>query len=86
MDDIYKPGQKLLIETVTKYYTGTVTHVTPEVIKMIGVAWVADTGRLTEALRDEVYNEVEMYQNEVNIHRTGIISSTTVKTPPTEQI
>jgi hypothetical protein len=49
---MFKQGQDVLIETVTKYWVGTITEVGADWVRLEPAAWVADTGRYHEALRD----------------------------------
>lgn len=47
----YPYGGVMLIETVTKFYVGTVTDVLPQEIVLKDAAWIADTGRYNEFLK-----------------------------------
>ena len=52
-------GKAVYVETVTKFYTGRVVDVSPEFIALKDAAWIADTGRYTDALDSGEFNEVE---------------------------
>ena len=46
----YTIGEKYLIRTVTHYYTGLLTDVFEHELVLENAAWIADTGRYTQAL------------------------------------
>lgn len=49
-------------------------------------AWIADDGRLTQALANSEFNEVEIFPGgRVIIGRASIIDATEIKTIPTSQ-
>lgn len=52
-------GQKLFIRTVTYHLIGQVTKVVAGFFELEGAAWVADSGRFMNALRDGTLDEVE---------------------------
>ena len=52
-------GEDVYVETVTKFYTGRVVDVSPEFIALKDAAWIADTGRYTDALDSGEFSEVE---------------------------
>ena len=55
-------GKIVLIRTVTLYYTGRVVAVTPVEIAITDAAWIADTGRFSDALAvGGQFSEVEPY-------------------------
>lgn len=56
-------GEKVLIRTVTHYYTGEVTEVTPFRIRLKDACWIPDTGRLSTALKNGELSEIEPYPN-----------------------
>jgi hypothetical protein len=57
----YFHGKKVLIRTVTNYYTGQVEGATEQFIILSGAAWIADTGRFHTALATGKLEEVEPY-------------------------
>lgn len=57
----YKLGKNYFISTVTKYYTGKLMSVTDKELVLTNAAWVADTGRFSEAMAKETFSEVEKY-------------------------
>ena len=52
-------GKSYFIRTVTYHLVGTVTSCVGQFILLKDAAWVADSGRFTQALRDGTLNEVE---------------------------
>ena|SRR5258708_31573124 len=58
-------GKNVFVRTVTHYYTGTLAgqidgqHMSW--LKLDDAAWIADTGRFSEALAKGTLNEVEPY-------------------------
>lgn len=52
-------GVKLFIRTVTYHCTGRVVGIKDGFIELEDSAWIADSGRFTNALRDGTLDEVE---------------------------
>lgn len=69
-----KKGSKVFIRTVTSYYTGEVIEVNEHEITLVNAAWIADTGRFSQAMQTGEFNEVEPYPDthEVSINRGSI--------------
>lgn len=70
----YQIGQAYLIRTVTLYYTGKIIRVTPKELVLESAAWIADTGRFSDALKTGILNEVEP-MGEVIIGRGSVIDA-----------
>ena len=68
-----KVGVAYLIRTVTMTYTGRVVTVTDTDIVLADAAWVADTGRYYDALRDGKLAEVEPYPDRVIVSRGALV-------------
>ena len=66
-------GKSYLVRTVTMHYTGKLVAVTDSDIVLYDAAWVADTGRYSEALAKGTLSEVEVYPNEVCVSRGCIV-------------
>jgi hypothetical protein len=82
----YKIGEQCLVMTVTHYYTGKLERVTPGELVLSTAAWICDTGRLHDALKTGVLNEVEPIPGNVIIGRGAIVSVLEwPHTLPTEQ-
>lgn len=71
----YQIGQAYLIRTVTLYYTGKIVRVTPKELILEDAAWIADTGRFSDALKTGSLNEVEP-MGEIIIGRGSIVDAT----------
>ena len=52
-------GEKFFFRTVTYHLTGKVTKVIGSIIELENAAWIADSGRFMQAIRDGVLKEVE---------------------------
>lgn len=55
----FKVGEKYLIRTVTYFLTGKVKAITGNFLELEDAAWIADTGRFTQAINDGELDEVE---------------------------
>lgn len=67
-------GSAVFVRTVTHYYTGEVVRVDKDWLVLRNVAWIADTGRFSEALKTGTLNEIEPYPaGEVLIARGAIV-------------
>ncbi len=71
-----KVGEAYLIRTVTMHYTGRVVNVTDSDIELSDAAWIADTGRFHDALKNGTLNEVEPYVGNVFVSRGCIVDFT----------
>ena len=76
-DHPYTIGSNYFIRTVTNIYTGRLLKVTQNELVLEDVAWIADTGRFANALKDfSLLDEVEPYPSvEVIIGRGAIIDA-----------
>jgi hypothetical protein len=70
----YQIGQAYLIRTVTMYYTGRIVRITPKELVLEDAAWIADTGRFSDALKTGVLNEIEP-MGEIIIGRGAVIDA-----------
>lgn len=71
-----KLGNAVFIRTVTMYYTGRIVEILDKVLILTDAAWIADTGRFSQALEKGVLGEVEPYPNPVAINRDHILDVT----------
>lgn len=69
-------GNKVFIRTVTNYYTGQVVDITADEVVLEKAAWIADTGRFSEALKTGTLNEVEPFPGAVSLGRGSIVDTT----------
>jgi hypothetical protein len=83
----YAVGKNYFIRTVTHHYTGTLIAVYPAELVLAKAAWIADDGRLTQALATETFSEVEIYpiDQPVIIGRGSILDAVQIKVIPTSQ-
>jgi hypothetical protein len=72
----FEIGQSYLIRTVTFYYTGRIHAITDCDLVLRDAAWIVDTGRFHDALKNGNFLEVEPFLNDVIVPRTGIIDAT----------
>ena len=57
----FEVGANYFIRTVTHHLTGKLIEVYPTELVLIDAAWIADDGRLYDALKSETFNEVEPF-------------------------
>lgn len=69
-------GAKVLVRTVTYFYSGRVILLTPQEIVLDDAAWIADTGRFSTALKNGTFNEVEPFHAPVSINRAAVVDAT----------
>ena len=70
-------GNSVFIRCVTHYYTGKILEITESEIILEDAAWVADTGRFSDALKSGRLGEVEPFHAPVSIGRGAIVDATT---------
>jgi len=76
-------GMKVFIRTVTHHYTGIVAGLVCEnAFFLERAAWIADDGRLSEAVRTGDFNEVEMFQNPVMLNFAAVLDVTQMEVIP----
>ena len=79
----YEIGQPYLIRTVTMIDTGIIVRVTAHEIVLTDAAWIADTGRFSEAIKKAEFNEVEPFPDgEVIVGRGSIIDAVRINKSP----
>ena len=72
-------GKKYFIRTVTMNLTGELISVSPQELVLKDAAWIADSGRFNEALKDiSKCDEVEPFINPAIIGRGSIIDATVI--------
>lgn len=69
-------GRPVFIRTVTHYYTGRIVEASSELIVLEDAAWVADTGRFSEALSTGTLREVEPFPHPVAVSRGALVDVT----------
>ena len=81
--EFWKIGEPYLIRTVTMIDTGILVAVTEHEIILRDAAWIADTGRFSQALESCDFAEVEPFPDGlVAIGRGAIIESVRIKKVP----
>lgn len=82
----YEIGGHYLVRTGTMIDTGTVVHVTDTEIVLKDAAWIADTGRWSDALVNpsSIFREVEPFPKgaEVIVGRTAVIDAVKIPVYP----
>ncbi|MDD5189429.1 MAG: hypothetical protein PHE50_00120 [Dehalococcoidales bacterium] len=82
----FRIGKYYLIRTVTMIITGKVVRVLPSEIVLEEGAWIADTGRFSDALKSANFNEVEPFPSgEVIVGRGSLIDACIISTSPRSQ-
>ena len=79
----WKIGANYLIRTVTMIDTGRLVAVTPQELVLEDAAWIADSGRFSEAVKAAKFNEVEPFPDgRVIIGRGCVIDAVEIKELP----
>jgi hypothetical protein len=82
----YKIGAKYFIRTVTMNHTGRLIEVGDKELVIEDAAWIADSGRFTQALESGVFSEVEMFpKGRVIIGRGALVDAVEISNTPTLQ-
>lgn len=68
-----KKGDKVFVRSVTNFYTGEIVKISKSWIELRDAAWIADTGRFSDALKNGTLNEVEPYPSGVVLSRGAIV-------------
>lgn len=79
----WEVGTNYLIRTVTMFQTGRLTFVTDQELVLEDAAWIADTGRFSDALISGSFEEIEPFPDgEVIVGRGSIIDAVKIKILP----
>ena len=79
----FEIGKPYLIRTVTMIDTGIVKSVSEHEIVLTDAAWIADTGRFSDAVESATFSEVEPFPSgEVIIGRGSIIDAVRINKSP----
>jgi len=68
-----KVGTSVFIRTVTMFYTGRIKAITASDVELTDAAWIADTGRFNEFLKNGTFNECEPFPSGVIVPRGCIV-------------
>lgn len=72
----WQVGEKYIIRTVTMMLTGRVVYLDDKELILEDAAWIADSGRWSEAILTGVLNEIEPFEDEVLVGRGAIVDAT----------
>ena len=75
-DSPWQEGSKYLVRTVTMTIVGHLRQVYPGELLFCNAAWIADTGRFHDALRDGTLDEIEPFVDDVIVGRGSIVDAT----------
>ena len=82
----FKIGANYFIRTVTFHHTGRLVEVTPTELVLEDAAWIADSGRFSDALKTSTFSEVEPFPSgRVIIGRGALIDAAEISTIPLSQ-
>ena len=82
----WKIGETYLIRTVTMIDTGKLVAITNQELVLEDAAWIADTGRFSDALKKAEFNEVEPFPDgEIIVGRGSIIDAVKIKKSPRDR-
>lgn len=74
-DSAFQTGKCYLIRTATNYFTGRLIKITSQELVLEEAAWIADTGRYYDALKNGKLNEVEPIIGPAIIGRGAIVDA-----------
>jgi hypothetical protein len=74
----FKIDGKYFIRTVTHAHTGRVKSITGQFITLSDAAWIADTGRFYDALKNTEFSEIEPFSSDLILNMDSIIDATTI--------
>ena len=79
-------GNIYLIRTVTMIDTGRLVAVTDQELVLEDAAWIADTGRFSDALKKAEFSEVEPFPDgKVIVGRGAVIDAVKISVAPRSQ-
>ena len=83
----YQIGKTYLVQTVTHYYTGRLENVYKQELVLARAAWVANTGRFADSVKNASFVDVEFYPPRafVIVGRGSIVSAVRIPKLPKNQ-
>lgn len=69
-------GKNVFVRTVTNYFTGRLADTDADFLALDDAAWIADTGRFSQAMTKGALDEIEPYPGRCYVARGGIIDVT----------
>lgn len=80
-----KVGKAYLFRTVTMIYTGRIKEMRGDEILVEEAAWIPETERWADCVKNCDFKEVEPYYRDVVIYRGGLLDVTEIDKLPTKQ-
>ena len=71
----YEVGKNYFVCTVTRYFTGHLIAIYKNELVFDQAAWIADTGRYSDALKSGLFSEIEPIEQKQIIHRSAIVDA-----------
>lgn len=71
-------GKTYFIRAIPFHFVGRVTATTSEEVTLEDAAWIADSGRFSNALSSGEFDEVEPFVNPVNIRLSAVCDYTEI--------
>jgi hypothetical protein len=80
-------GENYFIRTVTMAQTGKLVAVHAQELVLVDAAWIADTGRFAQAVKDADFAEIEPFPDKVHVivGRAAIIDAVRISNLPRSQ-
>ena len=75
-DSFFTIGEKYFVRTVTMHTIGELIGVNDSELLFKNAAWVADSGRFYDALKNGTLYEVEPFIDDVIVNRGSIVDAT----------
>lgn len=66
-------GKNVFVRTVTHHFTGKLAALEDGYLQLDEAAWIADDGRLADALADGTLNEIEPYPGTCYVAASSLI-------------
>ena len=79
-------GTNYLIRSVTMIYTGKLKRIYDDYLLLEKGAWIPETERWMNTLKECKFKEVEPYPNDLIVFKNAILDITEIKNLPTEQL
>ena len=74
----FKVGEKYFIRTVTHAHSGKVKYSSGQFLVLENAAWIADTGRFYDAIKNTEFDEIEPFTNDLILNMESIIDATII--------
>ncbi len=74
----FEIGGKYFIRTVTHAHTGQIKSISGQFITLEKAAWIANTGRFSDALKNTNFDEVEPFSNDLILNVESIVDATKI--------